>query len=238
MPPHLLCNNCKSFWDRATCLNFTFTELSEGGQHVPSMPQHLLHSSRQHEISTAAESGCHFCSIIIGSLTGCTGTHEARKDHPTDKPIYASIALLNQEEGTFQMTLFDCHQSQILSHDQTRSDYSLCLRPVESQTSTSDIPPADSPPDAATQPATVNELESSRMQPWTYSEATADLIKSWVQECQSNHLTCSDNHLSLLHGPIPTPLRPRRLLDLQAFPTPKESGSSTPKTTHPCLTVR
>jgi hypothetical protein len=130
--PHHLCNNCVSFWGRATCLNFSFDELSASRGDIPAMPQHLLHSNCN-EIRTAAQSGCHFCSILLGSLEGCTGTHEALEPHELDAPIYSSIATLDPEEGSFLMTLFSCEQAEILSHDQVRSRHSLRIRPSNSK---------------------------------------------------------------------------------------------------------
>jgi Heterokaryon incompatibility protein (HET) len=119
------------------------------------------------------------------------------------------------------MTLFPCEQSQILSHNQILNDYPLRLCPMKSKTSSSEISKADLLSGGNSQSPPVDELISSRAQTWTYSGATADLIKSWVLECQANHPLCGDNHLSLLHGPSSSPQRPRRLLDLQAFQTPE-----------------
>lgn len=135
--PHVLCSHCKSFWERATCLSFTFGELAKGGEDVPSMPQHLLHCHHRAEIKSAALSGCHFCSIIVGSVTGCTGDHADRRFFDDDDPIYISLDIFNQAEGTFLMTLFPC------SHDMVLNNYPLRLCPITGKTRVSDIFNAD-----------------------------------------------------------------------------------------------
>ncbi|EXJ76646.1 uncharacterized protein A1O5_01154 [Cladophialophora psammophila CBS 110553] len=167
------------------------------------MPQYLLHSSSQAAIRAAAESGCHFCSILVGCLTGCTGDHGAREQHrrPED-PLYISINLLDQKPGTFLLILFPCEESQILD---SYMDYTLQLAPVESDT------PESTPDD---------ELTASRAQTSTYSEATAELIRSWIIQCQAEHPVCGEKHFALLEGQRPSMPGPRRLLDLQAFQTP------------------
>jgi hypothetical protein len=140
--PHLLCDHCRSFWERATCLNFGFEQLYAGGPDVPPMPQHLFHSSRS-SVRAAAQSGCHFCSILLGSLEGCTGDHEPREPHHEDDPIYVSTNLLNQDEGTFLMTLFCCEQAQIVSHDQIASLHSLRICPSNGEKSNSNAAATD-----------------------------------------------------------------------------------------------
>jgi hypothetical protein len=55
------------------------------------------------------------------------------------------------------------------------------------------------------------------LQSITYSDATADFIRAWISECQSTHILCGDDLLSLILGSTETKARPRRLLDLSAF---------------------
>jgi hypothetical protein len=75
--------------------------------------------------------GCHFCSIIVGAVVGCTGEHGGRQfSGDRNGPIYISIAMLDTDAGTFLLTLFPCEESSIFSHDQILSDYPLQLRPV------------------------------------------------------------------------------------------------------------
>lgn len=67
----------------------------------------------------------------------------------------------------------------------------------------------------------MDEGTPSRAQTWTYSPATADLIKAWILECQRDHQLCGERYLALIHGvsPLPERPRPKRLLDLEAFDT-------------------
>jgi hypothetical protein len=118
------------FWEGATCLNFTPEELCSDGAQVPSMPQHLLHSPHRSDVLSAASLGCHFCSIIIGSVAGCTGDHGGRQFSDDDGPIYISMAVLNQDDGTFLLSMFACDESSILSHDQVLNSFPLQLRPI------------------------------------------------------------------------------------------------------------
>lgn len=138
--PNILCLNCESFWARATCLNHSWEDLEAGGGRdgVPFMPQQLYHSTRT-EIRTAAstsaahqlESGCcHFCSILLGTLEGCTGSHEIQEDgDKKNNAVYVSITTLNREEQSFMLTLFPCPQSEIVSHDQIISRHTIRLVP-------------------------------------------------------------------------------------------------------------
>lgn len=50
--------------------------------------------------------------------------------------------------------------------------------------------------------------------------ATADYVKSWINQCQAEHALCSKEHFLTMHGSI-SPTRPRRLLDTLAF---KDTG--------------
>lgn len=127
--PHILCRLCKSFWERATCLSFQPKELLRGGEKVPSMPQHLLLSSHRVDVLSSASLGCHFCSIIVGAVVGCTGDHGGRQFiDDQDGPIYISIAVLDPETCAFLLTLFPCQESRIRSHDQILNDSPLQLR--------------------------------------------------------------------------------------------------------------
>ncbi|KAF4457382.1 hypothetical protein F53441_712 [Fusarium austroafricanum] len=202
--PHLLCSHCKSFWERATCLNFKPDELLRGEKDVPSMPQHLVLSPHRSQVLSSASQGCHFCSIIVGAVVGCTGDHGKRHfSDDQDGPIYISIAVLDPDAYTFLLTLFPCEESKILSHDQILSDHPLQIRPLKES------------PEGLTPIS--QQFLSSGLQTTTYSEATADFIKAWISQCQSTHFLCGDELLSLLVGSVETRARPRRLLDLQAF---------------------
>ncbi|KAF4344386.1 tol [Fusarium beomiforme] len=89
---HTLCPLCISFWERATCLGFQPEELLTGGKDIPSMPQHVLFSPNRTNILSAASQGCHFCSIIVGVVAGCTGDHGDRQFSGDENfPIYISI---------------------------------------------------------------------------------------------------------------------------------------------------
>jgi hypothetical protein len=127
--PHVLCTSCESYWQRASCLGFTIEELCRGGNGVPSMPQHLLHSHDRAKIELNASLGCHFCSIIFGSVVGCTGDHSDRTFFATHGPLYISIAILSQDARTFLLTLFPCEQVKIDSHDLILNSYPLRLCP-------------------------------------------------------------------------------------------------------------
>lgn len=127
--PHVLCTSCRSTWRRASCLGFTIDELRKGGDGVPSMPQHLLHTHDRAKIEVNDSLGCHFCSIIFGSVVGCTGNHPDRTFFATDGPIYISIDILSEVTGTFLLTLFPCEQVKIVSHDLVLNSYPLRLRP-------------------------------------------------------------------------------------------------------------
>jgi hypothetical protein len=127
--PHVLCTSCISYWRRASCLALSIEELRRGGDDVPSLPQHLLHSHDRSEIVSNASSGCHFCSIIVGSVVGCTGNHEDRTPFVTGGPIYISTDILSWEDGTFLLTLFPCEQARIDSHDLILNTYPLRLVP-------------------------------------------------------------------------------------------------------------
>jgi Heterokaryon incompatibility protein (HET) len=215
--PHNLCVNCKAFWERATCLNFTVEELSTVSPDVLWMPQHLIHSKRELEIQTAAELGCHFCSILLGSLTGCTGDH-----HPlriSEFPIYISISCL-EKEGGFLLNLYGCEQHQIASDDPILTGhYPVRLLPIIDQSQN---------PSTAREilPSKLNlQLENptlSRTHKITFSEVSAGFINSWIRECQESHSLCGEKHLTVLHGLTPVLIRPRRLLDLQAFESPDQ----------------
>lgn len=131
LQPHTLCSLCTSFWERATCLRFRPEVLLSGGEGVPSMPQHLLFTPSRTDVLSAASQGCHFCSIIVGAVVGCTGDHGDRQfSGDKNDPVYISIAMLDTDAGTFLLTLFPCEESKIFSHDQILSDYPLQLRPV------------------------------------------------------------------------------------------------------------
>lgn len=127
--PHVLCSQCKSFWERATCLKFQPEELRKGGEDVPSMPQHLLLSPHRADVLSAALLGCHFCSIIVGAVVGCTGDHGDRQfSGGQDGPVYISIAVSDSDAGTFGLTLFPCEQLKVISYDQILNDSLLQLR--------------------------------------------------------------------------------------------------------------
>lgn len=127
--PHVLCTTCISYWRRASCLAYTIEELRRGGENVPSLPQHLLHSHDRSRIVTNASSGCHFCSILVGSVVGCTGNHEDRTFFVTGGPVYISTDILSREDGTFLLTLFPCEQARIDCHDLILNTYTLRLVP-------------------------------------------------------------------------------------------------------------
>ncbi|SCV37201.1 related to tol protein [Fusarium fujikuroi] len=203
LQPHTLCSRCTSFWESTTCLRFRPEVLLSGGEGVPSMPQHLLFSPSRTDILSAASRGCHFCSIIVGAVVGCTGDHGDRQfSGDQNGPIYISIAMLDTDAGTFLLTLFPCEESRIFSHDQILSDYTLQIRPVTE--SLGGIKPG-------------NQHLLSTLQSTTYSDATANFIRSWITECQSTHILCGDDLLSLILGSTETKARPQRLLDLLAF---------------------
>lgn len=124
---HMLCDNCKSYWERVSCLRFTIEELRTGGEGVPSLPQHLLHSQNRAMIDLNASLGCHFCSIILGSMVGCTGNHYSRNLSPDGYPVYIAIDILNETSKTFLLILFPCEQGMIDSHDLILNSYPLQL---------------------------------------------------------------------------------------------------------------
>src|SRR5687767_7327224 len=100
--PHILCARCESFWKLAARVTTAIDELLGGGDNVPSMPQHLLLASHRSLVQASAASGCHFCSIIVGCVAGCTGDHRDRQFvDEEDGPIYISIALLDPDSGSF-----------------------------------------------------------------------------------------------------------------------------------------
>lgn len=132
--PHVLCTSCKSSWQRASCLGFTIEQLRRGGDGVPPMPQHILHSHDRAKIEFNASSGCHFCSIIFASVVGCTGDHPDRTFFATDGSIYISIDILSQDADTFLITLFPCEQAKIDSHDLILNSYPLRLCPRNCKT--------------------------------------------------------------------------------------------------------
>ena len=109
------------------------------------------------------------------------------------------------------MTLFNCPQVEILSHEQIISDYGIRLSSVKSKFPALETCNTD---------RGAGEMTSSRTRCRIYSEATAELIKSWLLDCQTNHESCGDQHFSLLYGAVQSPPRPRRLLDLHAFQSP------------------
>ncbi|KAF5572167.1 tol [Fusarium pseudoanthophilum] len=170
LQPHTLCSLCTSFWESATCIRFRPEVLLNGGDDVPSMPQHLLFSPSRTDVLSAASQGCHFCSIIIGAVVGCTGDHGDRQfSGDKNGPVYISIAVLNTDAEI---------------HGGIKADH---------------------------------QHLSSTLQSTTYSDATADFVRSWITECQSTHILCGDDLLSLILGSTETKARPRRLLDLLAF---------------------
>lgn len=125
---HVLCSQCKSFWECVTCLSLRTNDLGSGDE-APSMPQHLLFSPHRADVLHAALRGCHFCSIIVGAVVGCTGDHGDRQFSKDDNgPIYISVASFDAEAGTSLLTLFPCEQSKIISHDQILNDSPLLLR--------------------------------------------------------------------------------------------------------------
>lgn len=127
--PHLLCTSCKSFWQNVSCLKFTTDQLHRGEKGVPSMPQHLLHSQNRTQIKHNASLGCHFCSIMLGSVVGCTGRGCLQPFFEDDSPVYISIDILDQDAGTFLLTLFPCEQVGVNTHDLILNNYALCLYP-------------------------------------------------------------------------------------------------------------
>ena len=95
-------------------------------------PEHIIHSRQSYETKLSASSGCHFCSIILSSINGCTGDHEDRHDH--EQSIYISIASLDRQTATYILTLFACEQKDIYSHDQILNSFQLILRPLKGKT--------------------------------------------------------------------------------------------------------
>ena len=205
--PHRLCKNCVQFWKSATCLHFTAADLSRGEPGAPEMPQHLLHSNRYLEIKTGADDGCHFCSIIVGTCSGCTGRpalhnsstglHNESKRAKLEDPLYISIQILNESEGSFLLDLFACQQSQTFSHDQILNESPLRLLPQKEYTNVQGS-------------AVFEGVNVSRLMKTTFSDTTSDLIRDWLHQCQSTHESCR----LWLNTPGLEAARPRRLLDL------------------------
>ncbi|KAF5572902.1 tol, partial [Fusarium pseudocircinatum] len=118
LQPHTLCSLCTCFWESATCLRFRPEVLLGGGEGVPSMPQHLRFSSNRTDVLSAASRGCHFCSLIVGAVVGCTGDHGDRQfGGDKNGPIYISIAVLDTDAGTFLLTLFPCEDHILCGDD-------------------------------------------------------------------------------------------------------------------------
>ncbi|OAL42935.1 HET-domain-containing protein [Pyrenochaeta sp. DS3sAY3a] len=201
--PNVLCASCKSYWQRASCLSFTMKELSRGGEGVPSMPQHLLHSQERAEIRSNASEGCHFCSILLGSIVGCTGDHPNRTFFADHSPIYISMDILDQEAGTFLLTLFPCEQWEVHGFHFILNTYPLRLCPKTDLVKT----------------AMLEVYQPSSLHNSTFSMETAEFIKLWISHCKTDHALCGDDHFNTLHGSHHRP-RPKRLLDLLAFEDP------------------
>jgi hypothetical protein len=198
--PDRLCDNCILFWKSATCLRFPAAQLSGGEPGAPEMPQHLFHSAQYLEIKTGADNGCHFCSIILGICSGCTGLHDQSTQPNLDEPLYGSIQILNELEGSFSISLFACQQSQVIKHEQILNQSTLRLIPTKEKTN---LPDHDN----------IEEGNLSRLTKSTFSNATANLIRNWLDQCQTMHKTCQP--LPKISGQVKT-ARPRRLLDLTA----------------------
>lgn len=133
---HFLCSQCKSFWECVPCLSFRTDDLGSGDK-ASSMPQHLLFSPHRADVLRAASLGCHFCSIIVGAVVGCTGDHGDRQFAKDDNgPIYISVASFDAKAATFLLTLFPCEQSKVTSHDQILNDYPLLLRQMQGTSAT------------------------------------------------------------------------------------------------------
>lgn len=133
--PHVLCNACKQLWQSATSLGVRFEESHCSDVANARMPQHILHSLRRSEIQSAASAGCHFCSIIVSAVAGCSGDHSGRCFADDENgSIYISIGAANLGDvpgaTTFGLRLFPCDESDILSHDQILNNYPLLLRPT------------------------------------------------------------------------------------------------------------
>ena len=205
--PHRLCKSCVQFWKSATCLTFTAAQLSGGQAGAPEMPQHLLHSTQYLQIKQGADNGCHFCSIIFGTCSGCTGRpalhdsdtglHDESKLAKLEEPLYISFQILNESEGSFLMSLFACQQTEIVSHDQIISQYPLRALPNKENTSVHGN-------------AGIEEANVSRLMKTTFSNATSELIRNWLHLCQATHESCR----LWLETPRQKTARPRRLLDL------------------------
>ncbi|KAG9251902.1 heterokaryon incompatibility protein-domain-containing protein [Emericellopsis atlantica] len=180
-------------------------------------PQHLFHAPRQSQVVSNASLGCHFCSIIVASISGCTGCHGREQQPPggDERPMYISIAMLDPDSGTFLITLFACEQSGVASHDQILNSHTLTLRPIRGMSACPEG--AESPGQHQKQQAQ-EPLALSRLRTSTFSEASAEFIQSWIRECQTTHFLCGSDSLALeLLGHGQTLGWPRRLLDLKAF---------------------
>jgi hypothetical protein len=138
--PGYLCFLCKSFWERATCLHFNPKDLHRGGDAMPSMPQHILHTHRRSKIASAASLGCHFCAIIIGVIAGCTGDHSGRAFTDQNRPIYISLAVMSEDDSIYLLTFFDRDQDRIFSHNQVLNSHPLLLRPTKGMSHFSILP--------------------------------------------------------------------------------------------------
>lgn len=62
------------------------------------------------------------------------------------------------------------------------------------------------------------DLAPSALQRTTFSGATADFVRAWISECKETHFLCQDDFMSVLFPTVEGRARPKRLLDLLAFP--------------------